>query len=135
MKLAEELVRSKSRGQVVGLVAVEARAVLRGWKRKLIEEGLEHLVEEHYGPRWQRDREPRASPWICFSCGPRDSAQVKRNGHYLRQLVVVEGVIMIKVRQLRCRACGRTVALGALFLASRKRYWIDLDQEITKLYL
>jgi transposase-like protein len=135
MKLAEEMVRCKTHGEVTGLVDVEARSILKEWKRRLIEEALEHLVQEHYGPRWQREREPRATPWTCLECGPRDTTQVKRNGHYLRQLVVVEGVITIRVPQLRCRVCGRGVALAALFLPSRKRYWIDLDQEITKLYL
>ena len=135
MKVAEEMVRCKTQGQVMRLVDVEARGILREWKRKLIEVALEHLVEEHYGPKWEREREPKATPWICLDCGPRDTTQVKRNGHYLRQLVVVEGVITIRVPQLRCQICGRGVALAALFLPSRKRYWIDLDQEITKLYL
>lgn len=135
MKLSEELVRCKTQGQVIGAVDAGARTVLREWKRKLIEEALERLVQEHYGPRWKREREAKATPWLCLDCGPRDTTQVKRNGHYFRQLVVTEGVITIRVPQLRCRGCGRTVALGALFLPSRKRYWIDLDHEITKLYL
>jgi len=135
MKLAEEMVRCKTQAEVIRVVDVEARSILRDLKRKLIEEALEHLVEEHYGPRWQREREPGATPWTCLECGPRDTTQVKRNGHYLRQLVVLEGVITIRVPQLRCQVCGRGVALAALFLPLRKRYWIDLDQEITKLYL
>lgn len=83
MKLAEEMVRCKTHGEVTGLVDVEARSILREWKRRLIEEALEHLVQEHYGPRWQREREPRATPWTCLECGPRDTTQVKRNGHYI----------------------------------------------------
>ena len=116
-------------------VEPEARAILREWKQKLLEEALEHLVEEHYGPRWQKRREHRPTPWICLECGPRDSSQVKRNGHYRRQLVVLEGAITLRVPQLRCRCCGKAVAMGALFLPSRKRYWIDLDREITEFYL
>ncbi len=135
MTIAEEVVRCKTQGEVLRVVEPEGRALLREWKQKLLEEALEHLVEEHYGPRWQKRRDRRPTPWICLECGPRDSSQVKRNGHYQRQLVVLEELITLKVPQLRCRYCGRAVALGALFLPSRKRYWIDLDREITELYL
>jgi len=47
----------------------------------------------------------------------------------------MEGTIPLQVPQLRCRQCSKAVALGALFLPSRRRYWIDLDKEITELYL
>lgn len=135
MTVTQELVRCKTQGEMLKIVEPQGRALLRSWKQKLLEEALEHLVEEHYGPRWQRQRNVRRTPWICLGCGPRDSSQVKRNGHYCRQLVVLEGLITLKVPQLRCRGCGRAVALAALFLPSRKRYWIDLDKEITELYL
>lgn len=135
MRLTEELVRCKTQGEMLKIVEPEARALLRDWKQKLLEEALEHLVERNYGPRWQRKRPQQATPWICLGCGPRDSSQVKRNGHYQRYLVVLEGTITLKVPQLRCRQCGKAVALGALFLPSRKRYWIDMDKEITELYL
>lgn len=129
------MIRCKGVGEVVRVVDEEGRAQMRLWKRGLIEEALEGLVEEHYGRRWQRQREALPTPWTCLSCGPRDSTQVKRNGHYSRQLVVREGVIPLKVPQLCCRGCGRGLALGALFLPYRQRYWIDLDREITEAYL
>jgi transposase-like protein len=117
------------------IVEPKVRALLREWKQKLLEEALDHLVEEYYGPRWQKRRHHAPTPWICLECGPRDSFQVKRNSHYRRQLVVLEGVITLRIPQLRCRHCGKAVALAALFLTYRKRYWIDLDREITKLYI
>ena len=135
MRITEELVRCKTHGEMLKLVEPEERVLLRDWKQKLLEEALEHLVEQNYGPHWQRRRPQQATPWICLRCGPRDCFQVKRNGHYQRHLVVLEGTITLKVPQLRCHRCGKAVALGALFLPSRKRYWIDMDKEITELYL
>ena len=117
------------------IIEPEERALVRDWKQKLLEEALECLVEQNYGPHWQRKRPQQATPWICLGCGSRDSSQVKRNGHYQRHLAVLEGTITLKVPQLRCRQCGKAVALGALFLPSRKRYWINMDKEITELYL
>ena len=65
-------------GEILKIVEPEARALLREWKRKLLEGALEQLVEGNYGPRWQKRRRKQATPWICLSCGPRDSTQVKR---------------------------------------------------------
>jgi len=135
MTVTQELVRCKTQGEMLKIIEPEARALVRDWKQQLVEEALEYLVEKNYGPRWQRTRQKHATPWICLVCGPRDSSQVKRNGHYQRHLVVLEGTITLKVPQLTCRQCGKAVALGALFLPSRKRYWIDMDKEITELYL
>lgn len=125
----------KTQGEMLKVIEPEAKALLRDWKQRLFQEALEHVVEAHYGSRWQKGRLKRATPWVCLRCGPRDTSQVKRNGHYQRRLVVLEGVIKLTVPQLRCRQCGKAVALGTLFLPSRKRYWIDLDKEITELYL
>lgn len=135
MTVAEDLMRCKTHGEMLKIVEPKRRALLREWKQKLLEEALEHPVEEYYGPRWQKRRHHAPTPWICLECGPRDSSQVKRNSHYRRQLVVLEGVITLRIPQLRCRHCGKAVALAALFLPYRKRYWIDLDREITKRYL
>lgn len=106
----------KTQGEMLKVIEPEAKALLRDWKQRLIQEALEHVVEAHYGSRWQKGRLKRATPWVCLRCGPRDTSQVKRNGHYQRRLVVLEGVIKLTVPQLRCRQCGKAVALGTLFL-------------------
>lgn len=52
MRVAEELVRCKTQGEMLKIVEPEERALIRDWKQKLLEEALEHLVEQNYGPRW-----------------------------------------------------------------------------------
>lgn len=101
----------------------------------MIEEALEDLVTRYHGDRWLKIREIKPTPWVCPDCGPRQSNQLKRNGHYRRYLIVNEGVIQIRVPQLECLGCGKEVALNALFLPKGKRYWIELDRKITELHL
>lgn len=135
MTVTQRILECNSHKQIVDLVDSQAKATLREWKRKLIEEALEHLVIKYHGPKWLKIRERKPTPWVCLKCGPRESNQVKRNGHYHRYLIVKEGVIYIRVPQLECLSCGKQIALDALFLPKRKRYWIELDRKITELYL
>ncbi|MCL6579762.1 MAG: transposase [Candidatus Bathyarchaeota archaeon] len=135
MTITQRIVECNTHKQIVNLVDSQAKATLREWKRKLIEGALEHLVTKYHGPKWLKIRERKPTPWICFRCGPRESNQVKRNGHYRRYLIVKEGVICIRVPQLECLSCGKQITLDALFLPKRKRYWIELDRKITELYL
>lgn len=131
--VAEEVARSKTLREAVGVVRAWQRQELLGWTQELLQEALERLVEEHLGRRWHRRR--GATPWICLSCGPREAQELKRNGHYRRNLVVLEGVLRLRVPQLRCVSCGRAVALGAPFLPARQRFWGDLEVEIAEAYL
>jgi len=135
MTIAQRILECNSHKQVVDLVDSQAKATLREWKRRLIEGALEHLATKYLGPKWLKIRERKPTPWVCPNCGPRESNQIKRNGHYRRYLIVKEGVIRIRVPQLECLTCGKEIALDALFLPKRKRYWIELDQKITELYL
>jgi len=135
MTVTQRILECNSHKQVVDLVDSQAKATLREWKRKLIEGALEHLVTKYHGPKWLKIRERKPTPWLCPRCGPRENNQIKRNGHYHRYLIVKEGVIGIRVPQLECLYCGKQIALDALFLPKRKRYWIELDRKITELYL
>ena len=135
MKVTQRILECNSIKEVVELVDSQAKTNLKEWKRRLLEEALEDLVEKYHGPKWLKIRERKPTPWACLRCGPRESNQVKRNGHYRRSLVILEGTIRIKVPQLECLNCGKEVALNALFLPKGKRYWIELDRKITELYL
>lgn len=134
-KVAYQLLECNNERQVVDLIDSQAKATLRDWKRKALEEALEALIDKYHGQRWLKIRENKPTPWICLDCGPRSSNQVKRNGHYLRQLIVLEGIILLRVPQIKCLKCGRQIALSSIFLPRRKRYWIELDRRITELYL
>ena len=97
MTLTQSILDCKTPKEVVELVDAQAKATLRGWKKKLLEEALEGLVAKHHGPKWLKIRERKPTPWVCLKCGPRESNQVKRNGHYQRSLVVTEGIIHLRV--------------------------------------
>ena len=97
MTVAQRLAGCKSGKEVIGVMDKAGREELSRWKKGVLETALEHWVGQHLGPRWRRQQEAVATPWVCLDCGPRDSRQVKRNGHYRRQLVVTEGVIQLRV--------------------------------------
>jgi rubrerythrin len=111
MTVAEAVAESKSLAEAVSVVGEAQRQEVRKRKEQLLQGALEMLVTQHLGPRWQRRR--GATPWVCLRCGPREAQQLKRNGHYRRGLVVLEGVITLRVPQLRCLECGKSVALDA----------------------
>lgn len=86
MTITQGMVECNSHKQIVDLVDSQARATLREWKRKLIEEALEHLVTKNHGPKWLKIRQRKPTAWVCLECGAGESNQVKRNGHYRRYL-------------------------------------------------
>lgn len=132
--LARKLLEAKSRGERLRVLEEEERRVLRELKREAIEEVLELMVERVLGPRWQR-REEGFSPWICHCCGSRLLSQMRRNGHYRRNLVVGEGVITLWVPQVECKGCGKSIRVEWGILERRSRYWIELDKDVTELYM
>ena len=142
--LAGKLLDAKSQGERLRALepaprrarpGEEERRVLRELKRKAIEQALELLVERVLGPRWQRREEERLSPWLCHHCGSRLLSQMRRNGHYRRNLVVGEGVIALWVPQVECKGCGRSIRVEWGILERRSRYWIEIDKEVTELYM
>lgn len=134
-KVAQQLLVCNNPKQVIDLVNSQAKAALREWKRRLIQEAVEGFIDRFHGQKWFKIREVIPTPLICLNCGPRASQQVKRNGHYHRQLIILEGVICIRMPQIKCLKCGRQLTIAPIFLPKRKRYWIELDRKITELYL
>src|SRR3990172_6961857 len=121
MTVAQRVAGCKSGKEVIGVMDKAGREELSRWKKGVLEAALEHWVGQHLGPRWRRQQEAVATPWVCLDRGPRDSRQVKRNGHYRRQLVVTEGVIQLRVPlapgeslkgDRRCFGCGGGALLG-----------------------
>ena len=106
--------------EAMGVTPEGQRQKLRGWKGGLLPEALERFVAQHLGERWQGRRGP--TPWVCPTCGSQEAQQVKRNGHYKRGLVVLEGPLSLRGPQLRCEACGKGVALTAPFLPPWRRF-------------
>ena len=131
--IAAAVAQSKTLAEATRITVEAQRQQLRQWKQALFNEALECFVAQHLGPRWQRRR--GHTPWACPSCGPREAQQVKRNGHYRRGLVVLEGLVRLRVPQLCCVECGKGVSLMAPFLPARSRFWGDLDRQVTEAYL
>lgn len=95
---------------------------------------IERAVTDALGPP-RGGRNPALSPWACLRCGPRRGDQLRRNGHYRRQLLVNEGPITLHMPQLVCVDCKKSVAFEHSLLARRQRIWLDIEQRIATLYL
>lgn len=81
MTLTQSILNCKTRKEVVALVDSQAKATLRGWKKKLLS--------------------------VCLRYGPRESNQVKHNGHCQQYLVVMEGTIHLMVLNLNVLLMAR----------------------------
>ena len=44
-------------------------------------------------------------PWACHRCGERRGRELKRNGHYPRQLQTTRGAVSLRVPMVRCTRC------------------------------
>ena len=84
-------------------------------------------------PRGKRN--PALSPWACPRCGERRGDQLRRNGHYRRQVLIVEGVVHMRMPQLVCVDCRKSVPVSHPLIAPRQRIGPDIEQHIACLYL
>lgn len=133
--LAHKLVEAKSERERLKAVEEESRRLLLEFKREAIERALSLVVERVLGPRWRRRESKKPSPWVCSHCGSRTLSEVRRNGHYRRGLVVGEGLITIQVPQIECKGCGKTIQIEWGLFKRRSRHWIEMDKEVTELYM
>jgi len=120
-------------GEAVRLLNQSSTELVRQFKQELLQSVIDESVAEALGPPGQ----PLAklSPWTCLRCGPRLGSELRRNGRYQRRPLVCEGPIDLRIPQLICRGCDKSVAYSHPLLPSRKRLWLDVDQQITSLYL
>lgn len=137
-RLAKAVLRRCERGAVGAAVRLLSRGA-EEWARVAKEVTLQAVIDEsvtqYLGKR--RAGQPRAqlSPWRCRQCGPRLGSEVRRNGHYLRRPLVCEGIVTLRVPQLVCVSCRKSVPFSHPLLPRRKRLWLDLDQQVALLYL
>lgn len=137
-RLAEAIERRCGQGEVgaaVRLLTGGAEEVAREAKAAVLQRLIDRSVERHFGRRRSGFRGRTLSPWTCPRCGPRLGCELRRNGHYLRRPLVAEGMITLRVPQLLCRQCGKSVPFSHPLLPPRKRLWLDLDQQVLLLYL
>lgn len=137
-RLAEALERRCAAGEVgaaVRLVMQAAGMTARVTKETVLQSLIDQAVDRALGPRRGGWRSQERSPWTCPRCGPRLGSELRRNGHYRRRPLVSEGVITLRIPQLVCLDCHKSVPFTHPLLPRRKRLWLDLDQEVALYYL
>ena len=129
-----ERCRSGQRGEAVREVCRLSRETALQAKQRMLQGVLDDAVNQALGaPRGPR---PTAiAPWTCRKCGQRRGDQLRRNGHYRRQLVVVEGVLHLRMPQIVCVTCRKSVPVEHPLLLRRQRLWSDIDQRVATTYL
>jgi transposase-like protein len=137
-RLTEAIERLCAREEVGGAVRLLVRSadeVARTAKEILLQGVIDREVTRYLGKRRAGRPRPVLTPWRCRQCGPRLGSELRRNGHYLRRPLACEGIVTLRIPQLRCQSCGRSVAFSHPLLPRRKRLWLDLDQQLALLYL
>lgn len=94
---------------------------------------LDQEVDTELGPRGHR-LEGVSGSWACRRCHESALRLFRRNGHYRRQIVSMEGVVTVHVPLIRCK-CGGYVATPWKTLAPRSRCWHDVTVHGEREYL
>lgn len=137
-RLTEAIERRCERGEqgaAVRLLIGGSGELARTFKEHLLQAAIDRSVGRYLGERRSGYRGSALSPWSCPRCGPRLGRELRRNGHYLRRPLAIEGVLTLRIPQLVCRDCKGTVPFTHPLLPRRKRLWLDIDQHLLLLYL
>ena len=124
-----------SAGEGVRRVEAVTRDQVRRYKEVVLQETLRLAVDSALGPARVRRKPSTPIPWSCPGCGPRLATQVMRNGTYGRTPLTNEGPIHIRVPQLACRECGRSVPVALPCLPRWRRVLCDVEHALTQAYL
>ena len=123
-------------GAAVRLLNRAGDGLARAFKELLLQRLIDMTVRRELGDkRRKRKRREQLTPWACPGCGPRLRNELRRNGHYLRRPLTCEGSITLRIPQLVCTGCNRSVPFTHPLLPRRKRLWLDMDQRLAVLYL
>lgn len=101
--------------------------------RELKEWLLNRLIESVVTQTFSAPEEP--SPWSCRSCGLRSGLQLRTNGSYERRPLTLNGPVRLRIPQLLCRVCGKTVPFELPCLGRYSRVWLDVTHEVVKGYM
>jgi transposase-like protein len=121
-----------------GEAARKAEAAAGQEMRLFIERALQEVIrlslEEALGPV-RRSRGDVLTPWSCSRCGPCLASQLMRNGTYERSPLTRYGPVRLRIPQLICRRCKRSVAFVLPCLPRFRRLWCDVEHELVRAYL
>lgn len=110
-------------------------ALARAFKEWLLQEVIDAAVTLELGERRSDFRRWALRRWRCPRCGPRLGSELRRNGHHQRRPLVLEGSVELRIPQVLCVDCGKSVPFTHPLLPLRKRLWPDIDQHLAVLYL
>lgn len=134
--IMSKLKQTSKRSEALNLIQQGAKQIVLALKKEIIEELLEAQIEESLGKKYAKKREATDTDLTCRSCGERKANQVRRNGHYPRDLKVAEGKISnLSVPMVECKKCFRKIQVKFKILDPKLRYWIDVDKKILELYM
>lgn len=132
-ELAQSLVQSSS-GEAARALGRATAEQTRCFVEQVLQELVRLSLEEALGPP-RRSRGEVATPWSCPACGPRLACQLMRNGTYSRSPLTQNGPVHLRIPQLICRQCCRSVAFVLPCLPRFRRLWCDLEHELVRAYL
>jgi len=121
-------------GDAVRGLEGRCREFVRLFKERVLQQVVHRSVDQALGEA-RRERRQGPTPFSCEQCGERRGHELRRNGHYRRRPMVAEGQIELKVPQLLCVDCGKSVSYEHPLLPRRRRLWLDIDQHLAELYL
>jgi transposase-like protein len=131
--LAQSLLESTP-GEAARELQRAAAEQMRQFTEQALQEVIRLSLEGALGPaRKARGETPVA--WPCRRCGPRLAHQLMRNGTYGRSPLTRYGPVSLRIPQLVCRGCGRSVAFVLPCLPRFRRLWCDVEHELVKAYL
>ena len=122
-------------GSAVRLIVAGGEELARVYKEHVLQAVIDNAVQCELGERRSGYRGKAQSRWSCPRCGPRLCRELRRNGHYVRRPLTADGMVRLRIPQLVCRECGKSVPFSHPLLPRRKRLWLDLDQQLLLLYL
>ena len=137
-KLAKAMQRRSGEGRegaAVRLLMGASEALARQFKEHVLQGLIDGAVRKALGGQREGGGKAVPTPWSCRQCGPRLGNELRRNGHYRRRPLTVEGPITLRIPQLVCLSCGKSVPFSHPLLPRRSRLWLDVEQRIAQLYL
>ena len=121
-------------GEAAGQVLPRTAEQFRQFTEQALQEVIRLSLEEALGPA-RRTRRERPTPWSCRRCGPRLAGQLLRNGSYHRAPLTRDGPAHLRIPELVCRQCRRSVTCVLPCLPRFRRLWCDVEHELVKAYL
>jgi transposase-like protein len=110
-------------------VAIEGKeATCRAEQALTVERALNWRLEEEVDAELGERGRPLggvSSRWKCDTCDSSLRKNFRRNGHYRRRLLTLEGMVTLRVPLIRCK-CGTYVKVSWKMLPSRQRKWCDV---------